>query len=74
VRGLLSSQRTLLGDPGITLADWSTQFQERAKPADPAAFRARALTTRRTRCWWTARRARRWRRATPTGSARVSTS
>src|SRR4029077_17458882 len=38
VRGLLSSQRMLLGDPGITLADWSTQFQERAKPADLAQF------------------------------------
>jgi bifunctional aspartokinase / homoserine dehydrogenase 1 len=38
VRGLLSSQRMLLGDPGITLADWSTQFQECAKPADLAQF------------------------------------
>jgi aspartokinase/homoserine dehydrogenase 1 len=28
----------LLGDPGITLADWGTQFQERAKPADLAQF------------------------------------
>ncbi|HEY7995680.1 MAG TPA: aspartate kinase, partial [Steroidobacteraceae bacterium] len=38
VRGLLSSQRMLLADPGINLASWHTHFQERAKPADLAQF------------------------------------
>jgi aspartokinase/homoserine dehydrogenase 1 len=38
VRGLLSSQRMLLGDPGLTLGEWRTQFQERGTAADLARF------------------------------------
>ena len=38
VRGLLSSQRMLLGDPGIALGDWRTQFQEHGAAADLARF------------------------------------
>ena len=38
VRGLLSSQRMLLGDPGIALADWRTQFKEHGAAAEVARF------------------------------------
>jgi aspartokinase/homoserine dehydrogenase 1 len=38
VRGLLSSRRMLLGEPGIRLNDWRTQFQERGTEADLARF------------------------------------
>ncbi|MBS0377275.1 MAG: bifunctional aspartate kinase/homoserine dehydrogenase I [Proteobacteria bacterium] len=38
VRGLLSSKRMLLGEPGINLADWPGQFAEKGVPADLARF------------------------------------
>jgi aspartokinase/homoserine dehydrogenase 1 len=38
VRGLLSSQRMLLKDPGIALGDWSARLQAEAQPADLARF------------------------------------
>ncbi len=38
VRGLLSSKRMLLGEPGISLADWPEQFAARGVPADLARF------------------------------------
>src|SRR5215470_8301087 len=38
VRGLLSSQRMLLGDPGIALRDWRAQMHSRGTGADLARF------------------------------------
>jgi aspartokinase/homoserine dehydrogenase 1 len=38
VRGVLSSQRMLLGDPGIALKDWRGQMQTRGTGADLARF------------------------------------
>jgi bifunctional aspartokinase / homoserine dehydrogenase 1 len=38
VRGLLSSRRMLLGDPGIALGDWRHQFTEHGTEADLARF------------------------------------
>ena len=38
VRGLLSSQRMLLGDPGIALKDWRAQMHSRGTGADLARF------------------------------------
>ncbi len=38
VRGLLSSKRMLLGEPGINLAEWPEQFASQGVPADLARF------------------------------------
>jgi aspartokinase/homoserine dehydrogenase 1 len=38
VRGLLSSRRMLLGDPGIALGDWRSQFTEHGTEADLGRF------------------------------------
>src|SRR5215468_7066798 len=38
VRGLLTSQRMLLGDPGIALRDWRGQMERRGAGADLARF------------------------------------
>jgi bifunctional aspartokinase / homoserine dehydrogenase 1 len=38
VRGLLSSQRMLLKDPGIALAGWQARLQAEAQPADLGRF------------------------------------
>ncbi len=38
VRGLLTSQRMLLADPGVNLADWRAQFEAQGTDADLARF------------------------------------
>jgi aspartokinase/homoserine dehydrogenase 1 len=38
VRGLLTSQRMLLADPGVNLGDWRGQFEARGTDADLARF------------------------------------
>jgi aspartokinase/homoserine dehydrogenase 1 len=38
VRGLLTSQRMLLADPGVNLADWRGQFEAHGTQADLARF------------------------------------
>jgi bifunctional aspartokinase / homoserine dehydrogenase 1 len=38
VRGLLSSKRMLLAEPGIALDDWRTQIADKGVPADLAGF------------------------------------